>query len=116
MIACIIGALAVALGAFGAHALADQLDARGARLWRTANLYHFWHALLLLIYALAGAWTGDRCWFRAAIALITGITLFSGSLYVLALGGPGWIGWLTPVGGLALISGWLLVLGGLRKT
>ena len=92
------------LGAFGAHALKARIDAEALSVWQTAVQYHFWHALGLLAVALAGGGP----WFKAAgWLLIAGILLFSGSLYALALGAPRFLGMIAPVGGLALILGWL---------
>jgi uncharacterized membrane protein YgdD (TMEM256/DUF423 family) len=92
------------LGAFGAHALKDRLGADALAVWQAAVQYHFWHALALLAVALAGSGP----WFKTAgWLLIAGILLFSGSLYALALGAPRVLGIVTPVGGLALILGWL---------
>jgi uncharacterized membrane protein YgdD (TMEM256/DUF423 family) len=98
------GASAVLLGAFGAHALRDVLDADHARLWHTAVEYHIWHALAL---ALAAGLGRGRAAVVAKIALALGIVLFSGSLYALALGAPRWTGIITPFGGLAFIIGWM---------
>ena len=90
------------LGAFGAHALKTQLSAEALSIWHTAVQYHFWHALALLAVALAGSGP----WFKAAGWLFfAGVLLFSGSLYALAFGAP--VGMVTPLGGLALILGWL---------
>jgi uncharacterized membrane protein YgdD (TMEM256/DUF423 family) len=98
------GASAVALGAFGAHALRDVLDARGSELWHTAVSYHFWHALALGLAAFAVPGRARR----TAMALFgVGIVLFSGSLYALALGAPRWVGAITPLGGVAFIVGWI---------
>jgi len=92
------------LGAFGAHALKERLGADALQLWQTAVQYHFWHVLALLAVALAG--TGR--WFKAAgWLLVAGVLLFSGSLYGLALGAPRILGIVTPIGGTALILGWL---------
>lgn len=98
------GASAVALGAFGAHALRDVLDARGAELWHTAVNYHFWHALALglAMFAVPGRARGV-----AMVSFCIGIVLFSGSLYALALGAPRWCGAITPLGGVAFIAGWI---------
>jgi uncharacterized membrane protein YgdD (TMEM256/DUF423 family) len=94
----------VVLGAFGAHALKSRLGADALQLWHTAVQYHFWHALALLAISLAGAGP----WFRtAAWLMILGVLLFAGSLYGLALGAPRPLGIVTPIGGLALILGWL---------
>lgn len=98
----IAGASGVALGAFGAHALQASLEASGhTGTWDTAVLYHLVHAVAVLALGLSG-WSGRLVgWFWLA-----GIVLFSGSLYALSLGGPGWLGPVTPLGGLAFILGW----------
>ena len=104
--ACLVAALAVAAGAFGAHALKGRLDADALALWKTAVDYQFWHALGLLALAMM---RGPRSALAtvAASLLLAGIALFSGSLYALALGAPRLVGVLTPFGGVALIAGWL---------
>lgn len=101
------GALAVMLGAFGAHALHGQLDAPALQLWHTAVDYQFWHALALLGLAAAPA---SRWRVASSLSFSTGIILFCGSLYALALGAPRLIGAITPLGGLALIAGWLCLV------
>jgi uncharacterized membrane protein YgdD (TMEM256/DUF423 family) len=98
------GASAVLLGAFGAHALRDVLDARSGELWHTAVNYHVWHALALVLAVGLGRGRSGRF---ATAAFVLGIVLFSGSLYALALGAPRWTGIITPFGGLAFISGWI---------
>ena len=98
------GASAVLLGAFGAHALRDVLDARSSELWHTAVNYHVWHALALVVAVGLGRGRSGRF---ATVAFVLGIVLFSGSLYALALGAPRWTGVITPFGGLALIGGWI---------
>jgi uncharacterized membrane protein YgdD (TMEM256/DUF423 family) len=110
--AAVLGFTGVALGAFGAHALHDVLEAHAMRpVWETAVLYQLVHAAVLLFIAREAAprWVG-RTFFW-------GVVLFSGSLYVLALGGPRWIGPLTPLGGFGLLAGWVgLFLHGWRKS
>lgn len=105
----LLGVTGVVLGAFGAHALRDTLAAHGsASTWQTAVLYQLVHAVALLGLGLArpaAPWLG-----RAALAWTAGILLFSGSLYLLALGGPKWLGPVTPLGGLGFIAGWICVL------
>ena len=101
--AATIGALAVMLGAFGAHALRGQLDPASLQLWHTAVEYQFWHALALLGLATAPK---SRACTVSLFAYIAGVALFCGSLYALALGAPHAIGAVTPFGGLALIAGW----------
>jgi uncharacterized membrane protein YgdD (TMEM256/DUF423 family) len=95
--------LAVALGAFGAHALKGTLEANGmADVWNKAVFYHFVHAIALLVLATLPAAS------RAAWALLlAGVVIFSGSLYVLALTNVKWIGAITPVGGLCFLAGWV---------
>lgn len=106
------GFLAVALGAFGAHGLKTRLAdlpdvAQRLAWWDTASHYHLLHAVALGVLALAaehvpGAWLG-----RAGVAMLAGITLFSGSLYAMTLTGVTALGAVTPLGGLALLAGWV---------
>ena len=112
----VLAALAVALGAFGAHALKARLAPDALALWQTAAQYHFWHALGVIAAGLALLHFADSGWLRAAgVLLALGVLLFSGSLYALALSGVHWLGALTPFGGLAFILGWLaFALGALR--
>ena len=109
-----LGFAGVVLGAFGAHALKDTLLERGmAGVWETAVHFTLFHATALLAAAgLAGALPQVAlARLRWAARLWTaGVLLFSGSLYLLALGGPRWLGPITPLGGLSLIVGWLLAL------
>jgi uncharacterized membrane protein YgdD (TMEM256/DUF423 family) len=110
----ILGLTGVALGAMGAHALKVTLAERGMmQAWETAARYHLFHAVAVLGVA---AWVratptggGARLLFWAARSWCVGVILFSGSLYWLALGGPRWLGPVTPFGGVALMAGWLLV-------
>lgn len=104
--AAVLGALAVALGAFGAHALRGMLDETAQHVWHTAVEYQLWHALAL--FAVAVAPLPASRWRRAsAYAFVLGTVLFCGSLYALALGAPRLVGAVTPLGGVALIAGWL---------
>lgn len=104
-------ALAVMLGAFGAHGLRDKLDSYSLGVYEKAVFYHFIHGIGLLVVPLmarAGVLNsgGARTvWFL----LCAGIVLFSGSLYLLAVTGQRWLGAITPLGGLAFIGGWLLL-------
>ena len=101
-IAAALCLLAVGLGAFGAHALKAMLQSHGMLdVWNKAVVYHFLHALALIVLALHG--TGNRL----AYFLITGgIVFFSGSLYALALTNARWLGGITPIGGLCFLAGW----------
>lgn len=103
----IAGAVAVALGAFGAHALRGMLDVVALATWHTAVDYQFWHALALVATGLLLQRRDDRALKVAAFAFALGIVLFCVSLYALALGAPRWIGAITPLGGVAFIAGWL---------
>ncbi len=102
----VLGAAAVALGAFGAHGLQDLLLDNGRlQTWETAVFYHLSHTLVLLVLSLSKPWR------RLAWLLIAfGVLVFSGSLYVLCLTNITWLGAITPVGGLLLIAGWLSLL------
>ena len=106
---------AVVLGALGAHALEEPLLAAGTLgAWQTAVDYHMWHALALVVLAIMPCGGRARHW--AAGCFTAGLLLFSGSLYALALGGPGWLGPVTPLGGLALMAGWVaLAMACLRR-
>jgi uncharacterized membrane protein YgdD (TMEM256/DUF423 family) len=105
----LLGFSGVALGAFGAHALKATLLANGTlATWQTAVLYQLVHAVALL--ALAGILAPARSAQRIASCWIGGVLLFSGSLYGLALGGPKWLGPVTPLGGLGFLVGWLLLM------
>ena len=102
--------LAVALGAFGAHALRARLEPRDLEIFETAVRYQMYHALGLIGIAwlstrLVGPLTGWAGWL-----MVAGTLVFSGSLYLLVLTGPRWLGAITPIGGLMLIAGWLLVV------
>jgi len=102
-------ALAVALGAFGAHALRARLAPDMLDVWRTGVTYHAWHALALVAAGLLMLHVPDSAPLRAAAWLFAaGIVLFAGSLYALALGAPKGFGAITPFGGLAFIVGWIV--------
>ncbi len=94
--------LAVALGAFGAHALRSTIENHGMLdAWNKAVLYHFIHAIALFMLALFGAANRGAWWL-----LFAGIFLFSGSLYVMALTNLRWLGAFTPLGGFCFLAGW----------
>lgn len=107
IVAALLGAAAVALGAFGAHALRDHFDAASMQVWHTAVEYQFWHVLALLAVVALARDCRWRAWRVAALAFIAGIILFCGSLYALALGAPKFVGVMTPLGGLCFIIGWV---------
>lgn len=102
---------AIALGAFGAHALKTRLTPESLAVWQTAVFYHALHALALL--AIAGLWPQalEGAKLRlSGILFAAGIVIFSGSLYVLALTGQKWLGAVTPLGGLCFLAGWFSIL------
>ena len=109
----ILGATGIALGAFGAHSLEPMLVERGMlHAWETAARYHVIHALAVFGAAIwqAQATAGAVLWAQwSARCWLIGTLLFSGSLYLLAVGGPRWLGPITPLGGLALMAGWVCV-------
>lgn len=109
------GAAGVLLGAFGAHALRDTLTPELLEVWNTAVQYHLWHALALLGVGVLLLRQPHARWLVAAgWAFAAGILVFSGSLYLLALTGSSAFGAITPVGGLTLVAGWLMLAAGAR--
>jgi len=103
-------AVAVALGAFGAHALKSKLDQDKLEVYKTGVLYHLIHALgLIAVGLLAEQYPGAGLLAAAGWLLTAGIVLFSGSLYVLSVKRVRLLGPVTPLGGLSFISGWVLV-------
>ena len=93
---------AVALGAFGAHALKAALQSSGMLdVWNKAVLYHFLHGVALVALALYGARNRPTYFL-----LVAGIVFFSGSLYAMALTNVRWLGAITPLGGLCFLAGW----------
>ncbi len=108
--AAILMAAAVALGAFGAHALKTRVGPDALSVWQTAVNYHAWHALGLFgVGVLMTQFAQARGLHHAAWLFVAGIALFSGSLYALALGAPASFGIVTPFGGVAFIGGWLVL-------
>ena len=102
-----LAALAVILGAFGAHALKERLEASELELWHTAVRFQMWHALALIL--LGAVQRGRESVGAAGWCFLAGAVLFSGSLYGLCLDGPGQVlGPITPLGGVLLIAGWVL--------
>ena len=108
--AAVLGGTGVVLGAFGAHALKGTLELGGHRdTWETASRYQILHAATLLGFAgwlRASTTPPGRAAMWAPRLWILGTLLFSGSLYALCLGGPRWLGPVTPLGGVSLIAGW----------
>jgi uncharacterized membrane protein YgdD (TMEM256/DUF423 family) len=104
-IGCVLAAFAVVAGALGSHAL--DLPEPAAGQYETAVRYHMYHALGLLVAGILGRLghrTGTAAW-----CMLLGSLVFSGTVYAIALGGPKWLGAITPLGGLSLIVAWLLL-------
>jgi len=100
-------ALATLLGAFGAHGLLGELSPDRLSVYLTADRYQFFQSLGLLGVGLAAGAVNAALLRRAGALLLIGIVLFCGSLYALAFGAPHAVGFLTPLGGLLLIAGWV---------
>ncbi len=109
--AALVGFLSVAFGAFGAHALDGRLTAEGTEWWHTATLYGLTHAAAALAAGLSGR--GGKI-VAGGWLIVAGAVIFAGTLYAMALGAPRWLGAVTPVGGISLLAGWVMIgLGGL---
>ena len=108
---------AVALGAFGAHALKTRLSAEMLAVWHTGVEYHVYHALGLLAVGLVAAQLPESMLLKwSGWLMLAGIVLFSGSLYALALSGERWLGAITPIGGTAFLAAWSLFVIAVLKT
>lgn len=113
----ICAGLAVAIGAFGAHALEGRVSAEMLANYETGARYHFYHSLGMLAVGMLALIRADRAttdpvltrlrW--SAVLMLTGIVLFSGSLYTMALTGETWLGAVTPFGGVAFLAAWGLL-------
>lgn len=106
-IACLLGLIAVALGAFGAHAIGKVVSEARLATWTTAVQYHFFHVFAVLVLSAVFRDNADRWVNRAQASFLVGVGIFSGSLYVLVLTDTPALGAITPVGGLLLMLGWL---------
>jgi uncharacterized membrane protein YgdD (TMEM256/DUF423 family) len=108
LLGSILAFSAVLLGAFGAHALKETLSAYDSiQTWETAVRYQMWHAIALILLSMISL--SNPTPKMTGPCFLFGTLLFSGSLYGLALDGPKWLGPLTPLGGLSLMIGWLLL-------
>jgi uncharacterized membrane protein YgdD (TMEM256/DUF423 family) len=110
-------ALAVMLGAFGAHGLRGKLDSYLMGIYERAVFYHFIHAVGLLVVPILVRTTALRPSAGTLVCalLLAGIVIFSGSLYLLALTGTRWLGAITPIGGLCFIAAWLVLAAALAR-
>jgi uncharacterized membrane protein YgdD (TMEM256/DUF423 family) len=126
-VGALLGALGVALGAYGAHGLEKQLAAWGyagddlakrVANHETAVRYQMWHALVIVLVGVALSNRPSPWWQGAGAAFLVGVLIFSGLLYALVVSGPNWrwLGAVVRIGGLSLIAGWLLLaVGALRN-
>lgn len=111
-----LGALTVMIGAFGAHALKSMLERTGRlETFETAVKYQFYHVLALLVLGLLMSRFDHKLLNYAGYSFITGVFIFSGSLYILCLTNVGKWGAVTPIGGLFLIAGWVMLFLGIYK-
>ena len=116
VIGAILAALAVATGAFGAHALAARLTPERLATWETAARYHMYHALALVLLGVVAARYPSPLLSTAGWLFVFGVLVFGGTVYALALGGPRWLGAVTPIGGLSLIIAWVLFAVGVARS
>lgn len=111
-IGAVLGFVGVAAGAMGAHALRDRIDPGALEWWKTGAQYTLVHAVMIAALGVSGAVDRVRIWGTAAVAFVIGVAIFGGTLFAMALGGPRWLGAVTPLGGLSLLAGWAaLALG-----
>ncbi|WP_409272571.1 DUF423 domain-containing protein [Neobacillus sp. SCS-31] len=116
MIGAINAFLAVALGAFGAHGLEGRVAPKYLEIWKTGVQYQMFHAVgLLVIGLLAGKFSAGSLFTTAGWLMLAGIVLFSGSLYVLSLTKISVLGAITPLGGVAFLAAWVLIIVGASK-
>ena len=105
------GFSAVAIGAFGAHALKARLDEHAISIYQTGVEYQFYHSLALLAVAILSHFYPHSTALRiSGYAFVFGLVLFSGSLYILSLTGIRWLGAVTPIGGLGFLVGWFALV------
>jgi uncharacterized membrane protein YgdD (TMEM256/DUF423 family) len=110
LLGSLFGALAVALGAFGAHALRERIEESLLANYQTGVTYMFFHALALFVVVIAATrWPQSNLPSVAGWLFVAGIVFFSGSLFLMAFTGARWLGAVTPIGGVAFIAGWGLL-------
>jgi uncharacterized membrane protein YgdD (TMEM256/DUF423 family) len=116
VLGAVSGAIAVAAGAFGAHALKARLGPEALAVWETGARYQMYHALALVALGCAAHTWRSPALRAAGWLFVAGTLLFSGSLYLLVATGVRSFGAVTPLGGLALIAGWLCVAWGVARS
>jgi len=114
--AAVSGFLAIAVGAFGAHALREILSPAAMEIYKTAVQYQMFNtSALLIIGLLALKFPHNRSLFWSGLLMVGGILLFCGSLYGLSISGIRWLGIITPIGGVLMLISWLLLILAARK-
>ncbi|MBC7388207.1 MAG: DUF423 domain-containing protein [Opitutaceae bacterium] len=115
--ASISGAISVMIGAFGAHGLRKFLEENGRMdTFETAVKYQFYHSLALFLLGILMFHVQHKFLEYAGYSYMLGMLIFSGSLYILCLSGYRWLGAITPIGGLCLIAGWILIALAIGKS
>jgi uncharacterized membrane protein YgdD (TMEM256/DUF423 family) len=122
IIAAVLGAIAVILGAFGAHSLKTRITAEQLAVYQTGVQYHFYHTFAIALAVIASQFIDNQWIARSFAFFILGILIFSGSLYLMTFiktldtEGGKWLGAITPIGGLFFILGWLSFAFGISKS
>ena len=111
-----LAALAVAIGAFGAHGLKSRVSADDLVIFETGVRYQMYHSLALILLGLIGVNFQSNIVQLPAILFLAGIIIFSGTLYLIPLTGLRWFGAITPIGGTALILGWIVLIFNLIRS
>lgn len=109
-------AIAMIAGALGSHVLRPQLDTHALEIYETAVRYQFYHSIGLLGIGLTLRTLEHRLIRWSGTSVLAGVILFSGTLFAMSFGAPPWIGAITPVGGLALILGWVMFAAGVLRS
>ncbi len=116
IVGCIAALMGVLAGAFAAHGLKNLMVPESLEVFQTGVRYQIYHALALLFVAWAISRWEDSIFNIAGVSFILGIMLFTGSLYLISLTGIKWLGFITPVGGVAFIFGWLILAYGIYRS
>ena len=114
IVGSLLAAIAVLIGAFGSQSLKSRVSPEDLAIFETGVRYHMYHALGLIIMGILGLYYSSDVIQFPAVLLTFGILIFSGSLYLLVLTGTRWMGAITPLGGLAFIAGWIMLIVKIR--
>ena len=116
IIGSVLAALAVSIGAFGAHGLKSKVSSEDLVIFETGVLYQMYHSLGLILIGILGFHYTSNIIQLTAILFLIGIFIFSGTLYLIPLTGLRWFGAITPIGGTALIAGWIVLVYNIIKS